>query len=448
MVYVFPGTLPLSIESPGAGPAPATEISLDVCEEILDNGLRLLMDPDPKSPTVSFMTFVDAGARDELKPGTTGLAHVFEHMMFRGTKRFPNYDETLAPLGPELNASTSQDMTTYYVNVPSSALEKVIDVESDRFQNMTFTNETFRTELGTVREERRRSHVDSPTGTLYSRLYELAYQVHPYHHPVIGWEEDLEKNMTYEDGLEFYRTYYSPKRTVLVVSGGFDVSWLRDQVREHYDAWKRQPEPDLEVPREPPQKEERRDCIIWKDDQVTPKMMVGYHGPEMSLDAPDYCVLDVISQLLFMRSQRLAKRLYTNLQLVESISGWITGSKDPNLFIIYASLKKGGTTAKVLEIVDEELEQLRGEKVSERELVKAKNALAASMLYSLDRPYAVARSLGFHQIAGGDYRLLMRIEARYQTITRADVQNVAQRIFRAANRTVVELLPKSSAQST
>ena len=235
---------------------------------------------------------------------------------------------------------------------------------------------------------------------------------------------------------------------MLVVSGGFDVSWLRDQVREHYDAWKRQPEPDLEVPREPPQKEERRDCIIWKDDQVTPKMMVGYHGPEMSLDAPDYCVLDVISQLLFMRSQRLAKRLYTNLQLVESISGWITGSKDPNLFIIYASLKKGGTTAKVLEIVDEELEQLRGEKVSERELVKAKNALAASMLYSLDRPYAVARSLGFHQIAGGDYRLLMRIEARYQTITRADVQNVAQRIFRAANRTVVELLPKSSAQST
>lgn len=446
MVYVFPGTLPMTSESPGTGTAPAAELSLDVHEEILDSGLRLLMAPDPESPTVSFMTFVDAGARDELKPGTTGLAHVFEHMMFRGTKRFPNYDETLAPLGPELNASTSQDMTTYFVNVPSSGLEKVIDVESDRFQNMTFTNETFRTELGAVREERRRSHVDSPTGTLYSRLYELAYQVHPYHHPVIGWEEDLEKNMTYEDGLEFYRTYYSPNRTVLVVSGGFDMNWLRDQVRKRYGAWKLQPAPDLEVPREPPQKEEHRDRINWKDEQVSPKIMAGYHGPQMSLDAPDYCVLDVISQLLFMRSQRLAKRLYADLQLVESISGWITGSKDPNLFVIYASLKQGGSTGKVLEIVDEELERLRGEEVSEKELVKAKNALAASMLYSLDRPYAVARSLGFHQIAGGDYRLLTRIEARYQTVTGAEVQDVARRIFHATNRTVVELLPKSAVQ--
>ncbi len=446
MVYVFPESLPMNSKSPGAGTAPATELSLDVHEEILDNGLRLLMAPDTKSPTVSFMTLVNAGARDELKPGTTGLAHVFEHMMFRGTKRFPNYDETLTPLGPELNASTSQDMTTYFVNVPSNALEKVIEVESDRFQNMTFTNETFRTELGTVREERRRSYVDSPTGTLYSRLYELAYQVHSYHHPVIGWEQDLEKNMTYEDGLEFYRTYYSPNRTVLVVSGDFNVNWLTDQVRKRYGAWKRQPEPDLEVPREPPQKEERRDRIIWKDDQVSPRMMVGYHGPEMSLDAPDYCVLDVISQLLFMRSQRLVKRLYTDLQLVESISGWITGSKDPNLFIIYASLKQGGSTARVLEIVDEELERLRGEKISERELVKAKNALAASMLYSLDRPYAVARSLGFHQITGGDYRLLTLIEARYQTVTDAEVQDVARRIFRTTNRTVVELLPKSAAQ--
>jgi zinc protease len=430
-------------ESPGAQAAPATGLCLDVHEEILDNGLRVLMAPDPKSPTVSFMTFVNAGARDELKPGTTGLAHVFEHMMFRGTKRYPQYDEALAPLGAELNASTSQDMTTYFVNVPSAALEKVIDVEADRFQHMTFTNETFRTELGTVREERRRSYVDNPTGTLYTRLYELAYRIHPYHHPVIGWEEDLEKNMTYADGLDFYRTYYSPNRTVLVVAGGFEMARLREQVRVRYGSWKRQPEPDLEVPQEPPQLEERRDRITWKDDQVSPKLMVGYHGPAMSLGSPDYCTLDVISHLLFMRSQRLSKRLYTDLQLVESVSGWIAGSKDPSLFTIYASLKKGKSTAVVLDIVDEELERLRAEKVSERELAKAKNALAASMLYNLDRPYAIARSLGYHQIAAGDHRLLIKIEERYQAITRQEVQEVARRVFRATNRTVVELLPKA-----
>ncbi|MEE9218938.1 MAG: pitrilysin family protein [Acidobacteriota bacterium] len=432
----------------GAGDRTLKGLSIDVRMEVLPNGLRLLMAPDSTSPTVSFMTFVDAGARDELKPGTTGLAHVFEHMMFRGTRKFPHYDEALAPLGPELNASTSQDMTVYFVNVPSSALDRVIEIESDRFQTMAFTNETFRTELGTVREERRHSYVDSPTGTMYTRLYELAYQAHPYHHPVIGWEEDLEKNMTYEDGLEFYRTYYSPNRTVLVVSGGFDPDWLTGQVRERYGPWKRQPDSGLEVPQEPPQERQRRDRIIWKDDQVSPRLLVGYHGPDMNVKSPDYCVLDVISQLLFMRSQRLAKRLYTDLQLVEQIWGGISGSKDPSLFMVYASLKKGKSTQEVLKIIDEELARLHNEKVSERELTKAKNSLAASTLYALERPYSVARALGYHQIAGGDYQLLFEIDRRYQAVTRSEVQEVARRIFRNSSRTVVELLPKSASTTS
>jgi zinc protease len=388
------------------------------------------------------MTFVNAGARDELKPGTTGLAHVFEHMMFRGTQKYPNYDTALAPLGAEHNASTSQDMTVYFVNVTPDVLEKAIDIEADRFQTLTFTNETFRTELGAVREERRRSYVDSPVGTLYTRLYELAFQVHPYHHPVIGWEEDLEKNMTYQDGLDFYRTYYSPGRAVLVAAGRFDPDWLMKQVRARYAAWKPQPDSGPQVPAEPEQKQERRDRIIWKDDQVSPRLMIGYHGPRFTLDTPDYCALDVISTLLFMRSQRLSKRLYTDLQLVEDVSGGIGASKDPNLFIISATLKKGKSTAEVLGIIDEELQRLREEPVSERELAKAKNALAASTLYALDRPYVVARTLGTHQISGGDYRLFFEVERRYQTVTREEIRDTARRIFRAASRTVVELLPK------
>ncbi len=440
-------TVALAAFSPADSASAAAGLDIDVRREVLDNGLTVLMAPDPSAHTVSYMTFVDAGARDELKPGTTGLAHVFEHMMFRGTRKYPQFDAALAPLGPELNASTSQDMTTYFVNVTAEALDKVIDIESDRFQNMTFTNETFRTELGAVREERRRSYVDSPSGTLYTRLYELAFQVHPYHHPVIGWEEDLEKNMTYQDGLDFYRTYYSPNRSVLVVAGRFDPAWLMDQVRRRYASWQRQPESGLQVPQEPPQEEERRDRIIWKDDQVSPRLMLGYHGPRFTLDTPDYCALDVIGSILFMRSQRLYKRLYTDMQLVEDIGGGISGSKDPNLFIISASLKKGKSTAEVLRVIDEELGRLRDEPVSERELAKAKNALAASTLYSLERPYSVARTLGWHQIAAGDYRKFFEVERRYPTITREEVQETARRIFRTQSRTVVELVPKSSAQS-
>ena len=419
-------------------------VSLDVRKEVLENGLTVLMSPDPQAHTASFMTFVNAGARDELKEGTTGLAHVFEHMMFRGTKKFPSYDEVLAPLGPEVNASTSKDMTVYFVNVPARALERAMEVEADRFQMMTFTNETFRTELGAVREERRRAYVDSPAGALYSRLYEKAFQLHTYHHPVIGWEEDLEKNMTYKDGLEFYRTYYAPNRAVLVAAGKFDPAWLMDQVRNRYGSWRRQPEPDGTVPGEPPQQEERRERIVWKDDQVSPKLMIGYHGPRFTLDTPDYCALDVISTLLFMRSQRLTKRLYTDLQLVEEISGGISGSKDPDLFIISASLKKGKSLEEVERIIDEELARLRDERVGERELAKAKNALAASTLYSLDRPYSVARTLGYHQIVGGDYRLFFEAEKRYQTVTDEEIQAAARRIFRRENRTVIELVPKPS----
>jgi zinc protease len=403
------------------------------------------MAPDPAAHTVSFMTFVNAGARDELKPGTTGLAHVFEHMMFRGTARFPKYDETLAPLGVELNASTSQDMTVYFVNAGADALARIVEIEADRFRNMTFTNEVFRTELGAVREERRRSYVDSPIGTLYSRLYELAFRVHPYHHPVIGWEADLERNMTYEDGLDFYRTYYSPNRTVLVVAGRFEPERLMDLVRAHYGDWKRQPEPELEAPAEPPQTEERRDRIVWKDDQTSPRLMLGYHGPRLTLEGPDYVVLDVISTLLFMRSQRLSKRLYTDLQLVEDISGGISGSKDPNLFIISATLKKGKSIEEVQRVVDEEVDRLGAELVSEPELAKALNALSASTLYGLERPYSVARTLGYHQIAGGDYRLFFDIERRYQTVTREEIREVARRTFQRANRTVVELVPKPAA---
>jgi zinc protease len=419
-------------------------LKLDVRKEVLDNGLTVLMAPDPAAHTASFMTFVNAGSRDELRKGTTGLAHVFEHMMFRGTKKFPSYDEALAPLGPETNASTSKDMTTYFVNVPAAALEKAIEIEADRFQTMTFTNEAFRTELGAVREERRRSYVDSPPGTMYSRLYELAFRVHTYHHPIIGWEEDLEKNMTYEDGLEFYRTYYSPNRIVLVAAGRFDPAWLMEQVRGRYGPWKRQPEPEAKVPAEPPQQEERRDRIVWKDDQVSPRLLIGYRGPRFTLEMPDYCALDVISTLLFMRSQRLAKRLYTDLQLVEDVSGGISGSKDPDLFLIAASLKKGKSLEQVGQIIDEELANLRQELVGERELAKAKNALAASALYSLDRPYSVARTLGYHQIAAGDYRLFFEVEKRYQTVTREEVREVARRTFRPENRTVVELVPKPS----
>lgn len=419
-----------------------SDIKLKVEKSRLENGLTILLSQDNSVSTVSFMTYVNAGSRDEVKPGTTGLAHVFEHMMFRGTKRYPEYDKALAPFGPETNASTSNDFTRYFVNVKKEYLEDVIQVEADRFQNLTFTNEVFRTELGPVKEERRKGYVDHPDGFLFSKIYEIAYTTHPYHHPVIGWEEDLEKNMQYTDALEFFRTYYSPNNCTVIISGNFDRDKTLGWIQKYYGSWSRQKPAGVTIPEEPEQREERIKTFVWKDAHITPRLAIAFHGPKLSVDTSDYCSLALCARILFMESQRITKKLYTDLQLVESIDGAPDSSKDPGLFLIYANLKKGKSVEKVQTLVMEEISMLLNQGIGEKELRKAKNSLIASTFYGLNRPYAVARILGFYESVGGDYRLLFETDSKIEKLTGKEVMEVAERIFRKENRTVVVLVPK------
>lgn len=420
-----------------------SEIRLSVEKVQLDNGLTILLSQENSVPTVSFMTYVNAGSREEVKPGATGLAHVFEHMMFRGTEKYPEYDKALASFGPETNASTSQDFTRYFVNVKREYLENAIQVEADRFQNLTFTNEIFRTELGPVKEERRSGYVDHPDGFLYSKIYEITYTTHPYHHPVIGWEEDLEKNMQYTDTLEFFRTYYSPNNCTIIISGNFDRDQALDWIKKYYGQWPRQKSARITIPEEPEQREERIKSFIWKDSHIIPRLAIAYHGPNLNVSSPDYCSLLLISRILFMESQRITKKLYTDLQLVESIDAAPDSSKDPGLFLIYANLKKGKSTDDVKAIILEEIDSLLRQGIEEKELQKAKNSLIASTFYGLNRPYAIARILGFYETVGGDYRLLFEVDKRIKELAKEEVMEVAKRIFRKENRTIVTLLPKT-----
>jgi zinc protease len=419
-----------------------SDIKLKVEKTCLENGLTILFSQDKSVPTVSFMTYVNAGSRDEVKPGTTGLAHVFEHMMFRGTKKYPEYDKVLAPFGPETNASTSNDFTRYFVNVKKEYLEDVILVEADRFQNLTFTNEIFRTELGPVKEERRKGYVDHPDGFLFSKIYEMAYTTHPYHHPVIGWEEDLEKNMQYTDALEFFRAYYSPNKCTIIISGNFDLSETLRWLEKYYGSWSRQKAAEVTIPEEPEQKEEKIKTYIWKDAHITPRLAIAFHGPNLNTDSPDYCSLALIARILFMESQRITKKLYTDLQLVESIDAAPDSSKDPGLFLIYANLKKGKSVEEVKTIIFQEMEMLQKHGIEEKELQKAKNSLIASTFYGLNRPYAVARILGFYETVGGDYRLLFQTDEKIKKLAGEEVMEVAKNIFIKENQTVVTLIPK------
>lgn len=427
---------------PAALPIRAASIDLDIQKTVLDNGLTLLTCEDHSVPTVSYQTFMNVGSRDEVKPGITGLAHVFEHMMFRGTEKYPDYDEAIGHFGPETNAYTGEDRTVYFVNVKAEYLEKVIEVEADRVRNLIFNDQTFRTELGPVKEERRMGEVEDPDGFLWSEFTQVAYKKHTYGHSVIGFEEDLEKNIQLEDGLEFKRTFYSPGYATIVVAGNFDTPQVVEYIKKHYADWEKQPPQDLPIPAEPPQTKERVKEYVWKDNLITPKLIIGYHGPEFDIMSDDFCALKLIGEILFLKSGRLTKRLYTDLQMVDYISGRMQSQKDPGMFTISSNLKRGKSLQEVREIVFEEIDKLRNEKVSDDELTKAKNSVKASMFYRLNRPFSVASLIGRYHLLGGDYNLLFQVEDRYDSITPEIIQQVAQKTFRPTNRTVVSLVPK------
>ncbi|MFH1336030.1 MAG: pitrilysin family protein, partial [Candidatus Zixiibacteriota bacterium] len=269
-----------------------------------------------------------------------------------------------------------------------------------------------------------------------------AYQVHTYHHPVIGFEEDLEKNIQLKDGLEFKNTFYTPGYTTIVVAGNFDTPQVIEWIKQYYGDWKKQPPADIVIPPEPPQTEERIKEYTWKDSQITPKLIIGYHGPKFSIMSDDFCALKLIAEILFLKSGRLTKKLYSDLQLVDHISGEMQEQKDPGLFIISASLKKGKTIQEIEDIIFEEIDKLKKENVSEEELIKAKNSVIADMFYRLNRPFSIASAIGHWQVIGGDYNLLFQMEERYDSITPEIIQRVAEKIFPLRNCTVVCLLPK------
>ncbi|MGB7062319.1 MAG: pitrilysin family protein [Candidatus Zixiibacteriota bacterium] len=423
-------------------PIRAASIDLDIQKTVLDNGLTILTCEDHSVPTVSYQTFMNVGSRNEVKPGKTGLAHLFEHMMFRGTEKYPDYDQALGNFGPETNAYTGEDMTVYFVNVKAEYLETVIEVEADRVRNLIFNDQTFRTELGPVKEERRMGEVEDPDGFLWSEFTQLAYKKHTYGHSVIGFEEDLEKNIQVEDGLEFKRTFYSPEYATIVVAGNFDTPQVIEWVRKYYGDWEKQPPPDLPIPAEPPQTEERVKEYVWKDNLITPKLIIGYHGPEFDIMSDDFCALNLIGEILFLKSGRLTKRLDTDLQMVDYISGRMEGQKDPGMFTVSTNLKRGKSLQEVRKIVFEEIDRLRKERMSQEELTKAKNSVKASMFYRLNRPFSVASLIGRYHLLGGDHNLLFQIEDRYDSITPEIIQQVAEKTFRPTNRTVVSLVPK------
>jgi len=408
--------------------------------DLLKNGMKLLVEEDHSIPNVALYIFYRVGSRNE-RPGTTGISHFFEHMMFNGAKKYgPGaFDRTMENAGGANNAYTSNDVTVYHHRFPPSALETVFDLEADRIENLAFDLDKIESERGVVSSERRMSVDSSNAGILDEQLWAAAYIAHPYQWPVIGWMVDIE-NWTVDDLKRHFQMGYSPSNATMVVVGDIvadDVVRLATQYIEPIAA--HAPPPKVTT-REPEQIGERR-ITVRKFAQL-PILMIGYHVPETS--HPDYYALRVLQTILFAgQSSRMYHRLVDRDQLALSVRGSMQVALDPTLFIISAQPKTGVEPAAVENAIYAEFEKVKDGGVSEIEVGKAKNILLAQFYRQMKTDNGRANAIGTYQVFFGDYQKLYEAACEYERVSAGDVRRIARVYFEEKNRTVATLIPEA-----
>ncbi len=409
----------------------------------LANGLQILVGQDHTLPIVSYQVHFAAGSRYE-RPGWTGISHLFEHMMFKGTKEVgpEKFARIIQAHGGTLNAFTTTDNTSYYENLPAAKLELAVRLEADRLQNLQITPQTLETEREVVRSERKLRTVNTPFGLLIEQLFALAYEKHPYRWPVIGWDEDL-KNLSLNDCLEYYRLFYAPNNAVVVIVGDVLAEQAREIVEKNYGAIPPQPFPRLVIPSENAQRGEKR-AIFKKVAQVS-AFFAGFHVP--GIDHPDLYALELLcTALADGRSSRFFEKFTKPGKAVEvraEVGSPPFFAMDPGLLQIYA-ISSPTTCINTLEKeVWEEVEDLKENLISLEELVKAKKQVRAALLRNLQTNFFKGLLAGLYQIKTGNFEQIYSLLDAYEKVTPVDIQRVARKYLSPENRTVVTLVPVS-----
>lgn len=424
--------------------APGDIFPYKVHETTLDNGLEIVVIPYDSPGTVAYYTIVRTGSRDEVEPGHSGFAHFFEHMMFRGTDKYSEdeYNDILKKMGADSNANTSDDRTVYHMVGPVSQLETMMDMESDRFQNLKYSEDAFKTESLAVLGEYNKS-VSNPIQPMYEKVRDLAYTKHTYKHTTIGFLEDI-KAMPgyYQYSLGFFSRFYRPENTTLLIVGDVKPDSVFAMAKKYYGNWKKgYQEPKVEA--EPPQTEAKKAHIDWPN-PVRPHFIAGYHSPEFSTSSVDWATLDLIGQLLFSESAPLYQELVVEKQWVDFVAGQADYSRDPGLFLIFSRVKSDDLVPKVQETIDRYMQQLAAQPVDPARLDRIKSHLRYDFALGLDTPGNVAEEAAEAIAAAGDVNALNQRFALYQKVTPADVQRVAKEVFRPQNSTIVTLSHKAA----
>jgi zinc protease len=401
--------------------------------------MKIIVEEDRSIPNVALYIFYKIGSRNE-RPGTTGLSHFFEHMMFNGAKKYgpKEFDRVMEAAGGANNAYTSNDLTVYQDWFPTSALDLIFDLEADRIRDLSFDPKVIESERGVVASERRSSIDANNFGILREQLAATAYTAHPYQWPVVGWMVDIE-NWKLEDLKKHFEMGYSPSNATMVVSGSVSAAEIIKLAEKYLEPIPSHAPPPPMTTKEPPQLGERR-IVVEKAAQL-PIVMAAYHVPEAK--HADYYALRVLQTILFSgQSSRMYQRLVDKDQIALFVNGGSQEAFDPTLFTITAQPKSGVAPEKVEAAIYDELDKAKTATVSDDELQKAKNILLANFYRQLKTINGKANTLGTYEMFFGDYNKLFKAAEDYAKVTKADLQRVAQTYFAARNRTVATLIPE------
>jgi predicted Zn-dependent peptidase len=419
----------------------STKIKIDIKHHTLSNGLEVFLIPDSKLPLISYYTFFKVGSRNE-RPGITGISHLFEHMMFKGSKKYPEgmFDHILTANGGFSNAYTSKDMTVFYEVFPSQLLEQVMDMEADRMQNLNISEESLESEREVVIEERLLRTDNSLEGFLMEQLYANAFIAHPYQWPVIGWLSDL-KHITLAQCLEYHKIYYAPNNAVLVIGGDLEPDQTIQMIEKYYASIPAQTPPPPVITKEPPQSGEKR--IVIRKEAQHPQLYIAYHGIDVS--DPGLYALDIF-QMIFGtgRSSRLHKRLVEEEQLINSVYCAFGYDLDPGLFYFIMELKNENDPEQIIKIFDEEMEKMQKNPPSEEEMQKAFNILNTDYYHNFATIENKVHEIGRSFILFNDPETVLHFPEYYSNVTANDVVQVCNAIFQSHNRTILFLQPVES----
>jgi zinc protease len=409
----------------------------------LPNGLTVVLEEDHSTPIVHLQLLYHVGSKNE-KPGRTGFAHLFEHLMFKGSKNVQAEEHTslLSSIGGQSNAYTDEDATTFWETVPSQYLPLVLWLEADRMATLRIDKDTFVNEREVVKEERRMRIENQPYGELNEILYDQAFTSHPYKHPIIGSMADLEA-ASVEDVREFYQTYYVPENATVVLVGDFDTAQASKLVAQYLGRVPKAAHPvPRDIPKEPPQTKERR--VTVREPWPLPVVIVAYH---VTFDGDrDSYPLHIAAKLLTDgESSRIYQKLVYEKQIAVAAFGQANLIEDPNLFYCTAILGPGHTPGEAAAALIAELDRLRDEPVTEHELQRTKNQFARDYILGRETNQGKALQLGHAVVIHNDITTADGEFDIFQNMTAADVQRVARTYFTPENRTVLTVLPSGRA---